>query len=284
MVTRAREQASDLVALLEEQGACCLEFSTIAVRPLDDYAEVEEAILRLPDYDWIVFTSVNGVCHFWTELEEIGLDTRMLGGIHVAAIGPATAEALRQRGVHPDFIPDTYVAESVAQGLMELGVAGKHILIPRAREAREVLPEELRKAGAIVDVLPVYEAAPSGAPEQRDQLLEQLAAGEIHYITFASSSTVDNFFALVHPDQHQAVQEPDQAGLHRADHGQDPGRIRLPDRYPTNGIHHPGPGCSHGPGRAKEQEKGRGETLLKERFPPEHPSGNFIWEKTCISS
>ena len=130
VVTRAREQASDLVALLEEQGACCLEFSTIAVRPLDDYAEVEEAILRLPDYDWIVFTSVNGVCHFWTELEEIGLDTRMLGGIHVAAIGPATAEALRQRGVHPDFIPDTYVAESVAQGLMELGVAGKHILIP----------------------------------------------------------------------------------------------------------------------------------------------------------
>ncbi len=200
VVTRAREQASDLVTLLEEQGACCLELPTISVQPLDDYAKVEEAILRLPDYDWIVFTSVNGVNYFWTQLEEIGLDTRMLGGIDVAAIGPATAEALRQRGVHPDFIPDTYVAESVVQGLIEHGATGKHILIPRAREAREVLPEELRKAGAHVDVLPVYEAAPSGTPEQRDQLLEQLAVGEMHYITFASSSTVDNFFALVHPD------------------------------------------------------------------------------------
>jgi uroporphyrinogen III methyltransferase/synthase len=197
VVTRAREQASSLAGLLEEQGACVHQFPTIRIEPLDDYAEVESAILGLAEYDWLVFTSVNGVKHFWNQLAAAGLDTRILGGCSVAAIGPATADALRAKGVEPDFVPDKYVAEHVVQGLLEKGVAGKRVLIPRAREAREVLPEELRKAGAEVRVLPVYETLPADTGKER--FLQDLAAGEIHCVTFASSSTVDNFFSLVPP-------------------------------------------------------------------------------------
>ncbi len=198
VVTRAREQASGLAALLREMGACVVQFPTIEIRPLDDDAPIEAAILRLARYDWLVFTSVNGVKHFWRVLESIGLDTRVLAGCEIAAIGPATAEALQAKGVRPDFVPDKYVAESVVAGLLERGVAGKRVLIPRAREAREVLPEELRKAGAEVEVLPTYVTVPAkGKVEDFEAMLE---AGEVHCITFASSSTVDNFFGLVHPD------------------------------------------------------------------------------------
>ena len=109
--------------------------------------------------------------------------------------GPVTAAALAAKGIKADFVPPKYVAESVVQGLLELGVAGKRVLIPRAKEAREVLPEELRAAGAMVDVLPVYETriAADGAEE----FLKRLRAGEVDCVTFASSSTVDNFFSLV---------------------------------------------------------------------------------------
>lgn len=195
VVTRAREQASGLAALLQEQGACVVQFPTIEIKRMDDDVPVEQAILRLAEYDWLVFTSVNGVKHFWRVLGDIGLDTRILGGCQVAAIGPATADALREKGVRPDFVPQKYVAESVVEGLLELGVAGKRVLIPRAKEAREVLPEELRKAGCEVEVLPTYETVPArGKVENFEDMLE---AGEIHCITFASSSTVDNFFSLV---------------------------------------------------------------------------------------
>jgi uroporphyrinogen III methyltransferase/synthase len=116
----------------------------------------------------------------------------------VAAIGPATADELRARGIEPDFIPEKYVAEGVVEGLLALGVAGKRVLVPRAREARELLPEELRKAKALVDVLPVYQTLPGEA--RREEVLELLRAGRIHCVTFGSSSTVDNFFALIPPD------------------------------------------------------------------------------------
>ncbi|MDO9631538.1 MAG: uroporphyrinogen-III C-methyltransferase, partial [Humidesulfovibrio sp.] len=108
VVTRAREQASDLSDVLKQMGACVFEFPTITVEPLDDYDEVEQAILGLGVVDWLIFTSVNGVKYFWAQLSEIGLDTRALGGINVAAIGPATADELRLRGVTPDFVPPRY--------------------------------------------------------------------------------------------------------------------------------------------------------------------------------
>ena len=199
VVTRAREQASELLERLQELGACCYEFPTIEIQPLGDYSQVQQAIARLSSYHWLVFTSVNGVRFFWLELDRACLDTRALGGINVAAIGPATAQALEKRGVRPDFVPDKYVAESVVQGLLHLGVRDKKVLIPRARVAREVLPEELKKAGAKVEILPVYQTAL--AQQSPDEILKPLHQGEIHYITFTSSSTVENFFSLVDPKE-----------------------------------------------------------------------------------
>ena len=199
VVTRAREQASDLVRRLEDRGACCYPFPTIAIEPLPDTAEVQEAVQLLKGYDWLVFTSVNGVRFFWEELERAGYDARALGTCRVAAIGPATAEAIRGRGINPDFVPDRYVAESVVQGLVDLGVEGKEVLIPRAETAREVLPEELRRAGARVRILPVYRTAL--AEKSADPILKAMDEGSIQFVTFTSSSTVSNFFSLLAPEQ-----------------------------------------------------------------------------------
>lgn len=199
VVTRAREQASGLLRDLTDLGACCFEFPTIEIRPLEDYGPLSQAISNLEAYDWLIFTSVNGVLFFWRRLKEMGLDARALGGRKVAAIGPATAAALEERGVLADFIPEKYVAESVVDGLLKLGVKDKKVLIPRARAAREVLPRELEKAGAHVEILPVYETGL--AQEDGDPILAGLEKGEIQYITFTSSSTVENFFTLITPDK-----------------------------------------------------------------------------------
>ena len=199
VVTRARKQASGLVRDLTDLGACVYEFPTIEVVPLDDYAEVETALLALASYDWLVFTSVNGVGFFFDQLRLIGLDARVLGGLEIAAIGPATAQALEERGIKPDFVPDKYVAEHVVEGLLKRGVEGKRVLVPRARVAREVLPEELVRAGAEVTVLPVYETRLAGS--DAFEILDAMDEGSIDWVTFTSSSTVDNFFELITPQQ-----------------------------------------------------------------------------------
>ena len=145
VVTRAREQASGLAAQLADLGAEVIQFPTIDIKPLEDYSSVDAAVRNLGAYDWLIFTSANGVKCFWERLEAQGLDARALYGLQVAAIGPATAQAVRTHGIAPDFVPEAYIAESVAEGLIGLGMDGKKVLLPRAREAREVLPEELRK-------------------------------------------------------------------------------------------------------------------------------------------
>lgn len=205
VVTRAREQASDSAARLAALGADVIQFPTIDIVPLPDYSLVRQAIADLKKYHWVIFTSVNGVRHFWMQLAACGLDSRSLGGRRVAAIGPATAEALRKRGVEPDFIPEKFVAESIAAGLIARctadgarkgeGLRGVKMLLPRAAVARDVLPLTLAEAGATVDVLPVYETVPSQA--RREEVLEKLVGGEIHCITFGSSSTVENFLSLI---------------------------------------------------------------------------------------
>ncbi|GFK93815.1 Uroporphyrinogen-III C-methyltransferase [Fundidesulfovibrio magnetotacticus] len=195
VVTRSREQASDLVRLLTDLGACAWEFPTIEVAPLADPAPVREALGRLNCFDWLVFTSVNGVKCFFAEMDAMALDARALGGLKVAAIGPATAQALAERGIRADFVPEKYVAESVVEGLLALQIGGKRVLIPRAAQAREVLPEELARAGAQVEVLPVYET--KLAQQDPDEVLAAIEEGEIHFLTFTSSSTVDNFFQVV---------------------------------------------------------------------------------------
>lgn len=206
VVTRAREQASGLAQELARLGADVIQCPTIEIRPLPDYAELDAAIGRLSEYGWLIFTSVNGVRWFWSRLEAAGKDSRALGLCRVAAIGPATAEALEVRGIRPDFIPERYVAEGVVEGLLARGgVDGVRMLLPRAARAREVLPEELRKAGALVDVISAYETVPAAA--RKDEVLERMRAGSLDCITFGSSSTVENFLSLIpaetlraHPD------------------------------------------------------------------------------------
>lgn len=194
-VTRAREQASGMASQLMELGAEVIQFPTIAIHALDDYTPVDTVLDELGSYDWIVFTSVNGVHWFWQRLENRQLDSRALHGLRVAAMGSATANELKRHGIHPDFVPDTYIAESMAEGLIQKDIQGQKILIPRACEAREILPQVLSKAGADVRVLPLYKTVP--AVSQRETVLQRLAEGTLDVITFGSSSTVDNFFTAI---------------------------------------------------------------------------------------
>ena len=226
VVTRAREQASGLATRLSALGAEVIQFPTIAFHSLADTAEVDSAARSLSGYDWVVFTSVNGVRFFMERLNALGLDARAFAGCRVAAIGPATAKAVKETGIIPDFVPESYVAESVAQGLVAQGIAGKKVLIPRARQAREVLPEELRKAGAEVLVLPVYETVPDTG--NKEAVLERLEEGTLSAVTFGSSSTVENFFASIpeelvrrHPETALCVIGPVTAGTLKK-HGFEP--------------------------------------------------------------
>ncbi|MDL2209824.1 uroporphyrinogen-III C-methyltransferase [Desulfovibrio sp. OttesenSCG-928-O18] len=195
LVTRSREQASGMARGLAALGAKVVEFPTIRIEPVEDAAPVREAVCRLREYDWVVFTSPNGVRCFWASLDALGLDARAFAAANVAAIGPATAEALAEKGIRADFVPRTYVAEDLLAGLLAQGVAGKRILIPRAESARDVLPQGLAQAGADCRVLPVYRTLPAAC--DGEDLTALLEAGSIRYVTFASSSTVTNFLAAV---------------------------------------------------------------------------------------
>lgn len=199
VVTRARQQSSGLLADLTELGACAYEFPAIEIVPMEDEKPIEAAAQKLDSYDWVIFTSVNGVKYFFGKLYEAGKDARAFGGLQVAAIGPATAKTLEDHGIRPDFVPDKYVAEHVVEGLLARGVAGTSVLLPRAEVAREVLPEKLAEAGARVDVLPVYRTIPGDVDSGKDAdiVRQALQDGDIQYITFTSSSTVENFFARI---------------------------------------------------------------------------------------
>lgn len=195
LVTRAREQASALSEKLRLLGADPLEFPTIRIGPPEDsYAALDAALPNLASYDWVIFTSTNAVRHTFERLAVIGKDARAFGAAKIAAIGSATAEALTTHGIRADFTPTEFVAEAVLAQFPE-SVEGKHILIPRATEAREILPDTWRSQGASVDVVPAYrtELADEGAEEIR----ELLAKREIDIVTFTSSSTVKNFVQAI---------------------------------------------------------------------------------------
>jgi uroporphyrinogen III methyltransferase/synthase len=195
VVTRARQQASDLVKLLSDLGAECLEFPTIEIMPAKDPEPLHQAIKNLSAYDWIVFTSVNGVIYFFEQVFAAGKDVRALSHMQTAAIGPATAEQLLAFGLTSDIVPETYRAESVVAAFKELNLKAKKILLPRAREARPVLPVELTKMEAHVDEIPAYETL--NVTENAGDLVQALEDKGVDLITFTSSSTVKNFKALL---------------------------------------------------------------------------------------
>jgi uroporphyrinogen III methyltransferase/synthase len=198
-VTRAREQASDLVRQLSDLGANCLEYPTIKIVPAKNPKPMDEAIINLGTYDWIIFTSVNGVKFFFDRLFETDRDVRALNHLYTAAIGPATAERMFQFGLKSDIIPKNYRAESVVEAFRKEKLNGKKILLPRAGEARPVLPVELRNMGAEVDEVTVY--LTEKVLDNVDLLIKQLEDKTIDLITFTSSSTVRNFKSLLPPDK-----------------------------------------------------------------------------------
>ncbi len=205
MITRAREQASDFRAALEELGAKCIEFPAIAICPPPSWEPLDTAIRNLSQYDWTVFTSANGVRFFVERLLAAGKDARDLKGIRLAAIGPKTAEALESVMLRPDLVPSEYRAEAILEALSHHSVRGKRFLVPRAMVAREILPEKLREWGAEVDVVPAYRTV---VPEQDTEKIRMLLTDcEIDCLTFTSSSTVSNFFALIARDDFQSCAE-----------------------------------------------------------------------------
>ena len=198
VVTRSREQSSDMVSMLMSLGANVIQYPTISIEEMEEYAELDKAIQGLDKYQWIIFTSVNGVQYFAKRLRHLGKDSRAFAHAKVAAIGPVTRKEVEKLGIIPDFVPETFVAESVAEGLCALGIKGANILIPRAFESREVLPDVLREHGAHVDIAPTYRTVL--ATGDKEKLMAALEEDSIDCITFASSSTVRNFMDNIPQD------------------------------------------------------------------------------------
>lgn len=199
LVTRARQQASDMVRILSDLGASCLEYPTIEVVAPASYEPMDRAIVDISRYDWLVFTSVNGVKFFFDRLFHNGLDSRALNAVQTATIGPATEKRLADFGVKSDIVPESYRAESIIDAFRDKSIGGKRILLPRAAEARPILPVELTKMGAVVDEIAAY--CTQIPDRNQDLLLDHLKNEPVDLITFTSSSTVKNFKALLPPEQ-----------------------------------------------------------------------------------
>ncbi|MCY4623495.1 MAG: uroporphyrinogen-III C-methyltransferase [Chloroflexi bacterium] len=194
LVTRTRQQASALSALLASRGAVPVELPVIAVEPLDSAVAppnmagpLDKALADISAYQWLVFTSANGVGLFFDRLAARGLDARALGGVRLAVIGPGTARALQEHGIKADFMPESYVAEALAAGLAPMLASGDRVLLPRAEGGRSVLIEELQRAGASVDEVLLYRARPGEDVAER---AKDVFAEGVDAATFASSSTV----------------------------------------------------------------------------------------------
>jgi uroporphyrinogen-III synthase len=184
LVTRPRAQADSLVEGLRAAGFEPIYFPVIEIRSVEDHSKLDQALEQINKYDWVVFTSVNGVEAVFDRLEKYSSLPR------VAAIGPKTAEALKARGVIPDFIPEEYVAEAILPGLGDL--RGRQVLLPRAEIARKALPEAIIKAGGTAHEIAVYKTL---ALQPDAEGLAALKAG-VDVITLTSPSTVQNFVAI----------------------------------------------------------------------------------------
>ena len=190
VVTRARAQASALTEKLEMEGAKVMEVPAIKITDPDDFAPLDAAQKNLASYDWVIFTSANGVDLFFDRLLQNGKDARAFAHNKIAAIGTATADMLTAYGLTADLIPASYKAEDLVDTLLPQLHKGSKVLLARAKEARNVLPDSLRAAGADVDVVAVYQTVSDC--ENKEELLDALKNKAVDCITFTSSSTVTN--------------------------------------------------------------------------------------------
>lgn len=196
LVSRAKKQAGALSSALRELGCTVVEIPFIEIRKPTSYRPLDAALRNIAGYDWLILTSVNGVEALFARMQRKKLDTSSLAHLNIAAIGPATRKAIETYGLAVDVTPKEYVAESVVSALRRR-VKGKRVLLVRAKVARDVIPRELRKAGATVDVIEAYETVTPKSSATR--LRKALASNtrKPHAITFTSSSTVRNFVSLL---------------------------------------------------------------------------------------
>lgn len=195
LVTRASGQAGEICRLLMERGAVPIELPLIELKPYGHQSGTIATLRKLFSYDWIIFSSVNAVEFTFAKLREMGLDARTFGAARVCAVGPKTASELKKWGVYPDVVPEKYIAESLVEAIGGAGdVKGAKVLIPRAREAREVVPEKLGEMGAKVEVLAIYENV---RPEPHPLAVKVVESRNIDAVTLASPSAAANYALLL---------------------------------------------------------------------------------------
>jgi uroporphyrinogen III methyltransferase/synthase len=198
LVTRARAQAGELVRQIERFGGEPVEFPTIEIQPPGSYSALDTAIGMLEQYDWLFFTSVNGVDHFLGRARFYDKDLSLLHRLKIVAIGPETANRLESAGFRPYLVPKQYQAEGILEGLIPAEIRGKRVLIARAAQARQILPHTLREWGGEVDLVEAYRTVRPRA--DTDLVRGRFRENQIDMITFTSSSTVLNF-AEMFPDE-----------------------------------------------------------------------------------
>ncbi len=194
LITRSRTQASRLRSLLEAAGAQAVELPTIEIAPLEDYAQLDESLGRLADYQWVIFASANAVETFFRRLEQLGRDTRHFGPAKVGAIGPATAQALAAKGIRADFVPARPVSDAVLRELSSRDWPGVRVLLPAADIGRDELEAGLSNWGAKVDRLATYRNVPVADAARR---AKDAFANGVDIVTFTSSSTVRNLVDML---------------------------------------------------------------------------------------
>jgi uroporphyrinogen-III synthase len=196
LVGRARHQASSLSAGLRSLGAAVIEIPFIEIRKPQSYQPLDDALKNIRNYDWLILTSANGVEAMWERVRKLRITRRTLQHLQIAAIGPATKKSIVKHGLKVKMVPEEYVAESVVKGLRDK-VSGKRVVLIRAKVARDVIPEELRAAGAEVDVVEAYETVVPEKSRARLRALMKTASRRPHIVTFTSSSSARNFAELL---------------------------------------------------------------------------------------
>ncbi|MBI4515423.1 MAG: uroporphyrinogen-III C-methyltransferase [Deltaproteobacteria bacterium] len=198
VVTRPRAQATSFIETLSAAGAEVIPCPTIEIVAPASSQPLDAAIAGVQAFDWLVFTSVNGVEKFFERLRQLERDVRVLHRARLAAVGPQTAQALAERGLRVDVMPEEFRAEGVAEAMQAAGVSGQRVLLPRAAGAREILPVMLRAAGAVVEEVASYDTVRPNLDVT--ELRRQLTGGAVDLVTFTSSSTVRNFLELLGGD------------------------------------------------------------------------------------
>src|SRR5580658_5585796 len=196
LVGRARQQAGSFSAGLRSLGASVIEIPFIEIRKPQSYQALDGALRNIKTYDWLILTSANGVEAMWERLRKLRITRRNLDHLQIAAIGPATKKAIVMHGLKVKMVPDEYIAEAVVKKLRDK-VSGKRVVLIRAKVARDVIPEELRAAGALVDVVEAYETVVPESSRARLRALMKNRDRRPHIVTFTSSSTAKNFAELL---------------------------------------------------------------------------------------